>query len=136
MEPFIQVACCWNGVTVFDADIMVRGDVRFRRGDPHRAPAPGGTGDCSNSECSIFCRDARAAGYGNIVVDPNVQVAYFPESAEHVRRPLPKDGPEVATAEAFARWRLPEEGQCCPLLENGTLYIKWEECFSFKHAKI
>jgi hypothetical protein len=33
-------------------------------------------GECRASECSLLCHDLHRLGYGRIVVDPGVQLAY------------------------------------------------------------
>jgi len=33
-------------------------------------------GECRASECSLLCHDLHRLGYGKIVVDPGVQLAY------------------------------------------------------------
>lgn len=114
----LPVACCWNGAAVFEAAIIYAG-VRFRRG---RKGA-----ECSDSECSIFCRDARAEGFGRVVVDPTVQVAYNKEFPQF-RRALPKQMLSLK-AQDVSSFEVPAEINCCELLHDGQQYVDWDKCF-------
>lgn len=38
-------------------------------------------GECRASECSLVCHDLHRLGYGRIIVDPGVQLAYDPHDA-------------------------------------------------------
>ena len=113
----LRAACCWNGAAVFDSAIIY-GGVQFRRGEQNSS-------ECSNSECSIFCRDARAQGFVRVVVDPTVQLSYSSDFPLF-RRPLPLR--PVALREMSA-WHLPPESNCCELLQDGQQYIEWEKCY-------
>jgi len=116
----LPVACCWNGAAVFEAEIIYQG-VRFRRGKQGA--------ECSNSECSIFCRDARAKGFNRVVVDPSIQVAYdtnFPQ----FRRRLPDKLPGVFKTENFSSFELQAETSCCELAGDGQQYVDWDKCFN------
>jgi len=63
--PF-PVTTCWNGLAILPAKPFATG-LRFRSHMP---------GECRASECSLVCHDLHRLGYGRIVVDPGVQVAY------------------------------------------------------------
>jgi hypothetical protein len=114
----LPVACCWNGAAVFEAAIIYAG-VRFRRG--HSST------ECSDSECSIFCRDARAEGFGRVVVDPTVQVAYSKEFPQF-RRALPKHSPTLEP-EYVSSFEVAAEMSCCELAHDGQQYVEWDKCF-------
>lgn len=67
----IPVGCCWNGGIVARASIFTEAKVHFRRATQDDA-----TGECDDSECSVFCRDLIKAGYGRIYVNPAVWLGY------------------------------------------------------------
>ncbi|KAJ1904629.1 hypothetical protein GGH13_008034 [Coemansia sp. S155-1] len=93
-RPF-QVQCCWNGAALIDAQVF-RGDdgLRFRRS---------AEGECSASECSLFCNDMWAKGFRRTVMVPRVKVSYAINARDMLRTPTffpadrPFNNPEVET---------------------------------------
>ena len=65
-----NVFACWNGGMATNAALWYNG-VRFREGMKEL-----GTGDCYQSESSLWPMDAHTLGYHNVVLDTTVQVAY------------------------------------------------------------
>jgi hypothetical protein len=74
----LQVYSCWNGGVVIDAMPFYEHVIKFRRGKPN---------ECSESECSLFCKDLWNLGYGKIALVPNIALAYSFEDYEKVRTP-------------------------------------------------
>ncbi|KAJ2020877.1 hypothetical protein GGI13_005023 [Coemansia sp. RSA 455] len=91
-RPF-QVQCGWNGMVVIDAEAF-RGDngLRFRRNVK---------GECSASECSLFCNDLWRKGFNRIINVPRVKLTYDFKVRNLLRRPenfpadMPYNPPEV-----------------------------------------
>ena len=115
----LRVSCCWNGLAVFDAEIIYAG-VQFRRGKPDLK-------ECSNSECSIFCRDAHSRGFDRVIVDPAVQVAYNYEFP-HFRRRLPRQLHSLDEVK-MSLWKPENSSLCCELPNDGQQYVEWDKCF-------
>ena len=87
-EPF-PVYSCWNGMAAVQGKWLVRYGIRFRSWDegevrsPHPHTDPTETfrlGQCSVSECQLFCKDIWAAAAPEdsvrILIQPQVQVYY------------------------------------------------------------
>ncbi|KAJ2047463.1 hypothetical protein H4S04_004432 [Coemansia sp. S16] len=108
-RPF-QVQCGWNGMVVIDAEVF-RGDngLRFRRNVK---------GECSASECSLFCNDLWRKGFNRIVMVPRVKLAYDTAIRDMLRKPInfpadiPYNPPEV---EKISFRSGPETVFCRPL---------------------
>ncbi|KAJ2864624.1 hypothetical protein GGH94_002770 [Coemansia aciculifera] len=91
-RPF-QVQCGWNGMVVIDAKVF-RGEngLRFRRSVK---------GECSASECSLFCNDLWRKDFNRIVMVPRVKLAYDTAVRDMLRKPInfpadiPYNSPEV-----------------------------------------
>ena len=58
------VYSCWNGIVAIEPEIFKQG-VLFRKDQ-----------ECIASECTTFCKDAWGIGFGRILVDPLIRVAY------------------------------------------------------------
>ncbi|KAJ2885540.1 hypothetical protein H4R27_001335 [Coemansia aciculifera] len=91
-RPF-QVQCGWNGMVVIDAKVFRgEGGLRFRRS---------AKGECSASECSLFCNDLWRKGFNRIIVVPRVKLAYDIRARNLLRQPInfpadiPYNSPEV-----------------------------------------
>ncbi|KAJ2813554.1 hypothetical protein FBU31_007428, partial [Coemansia sp. 'formosensis'] len=78
-RPF-QVQCCWNGAALIDAQVF-RGDdgLRFRRS---------AEGECSASECSLFCNDMWKRGFRRAIIVPRVKVSYEIKIRNKLREPI------------------------------------------------
>ncbi|KAJ2042181.1 hypothetical protein GGI03_000773 [Coemansia sp. RSA 2337] len=108
-RPF-QVQCCWNGAALIDAQVF-RGDngLRFRRS---------AEGECSASECSLFCNDMWAKGFRRTVMVPRVKVSYDINTRNLLRTPtffpadIPFNNPEV---EKISFRSGPDDVICFPL---------------------
>lgn len=74
-----QVSSCWNGITILRAAVFYSG-ARFRRSIDST--------ECHAAETELICRDFRALGHGNIVVDPQVTVTYSREEYIKLRAGL------------------------------------------------
>ena len=59
----VRARSCWNGAAVMDAAPFLDGRVAFRA-------LP------DTSECTVVCEDLAAAGFGRVVINPGVVVAY------------------------------------------------------------
>lgn len=66
-SPF-PVFSCWNGVTIMSADPFLHHGLEFRWGEDGECPRV--------SECTLICSDMHEAGYGRIMINPNVKVTY------------------------------------------------------------
>jgi len=86
--PF-PVTTCWNGLAILPARPFYHG-LRFRSHMP---------GECRASECSLLSHDLHRLGYGRMVVDPGVQVAYnhWDAAGMHIEAVV---GPGVPTHQA------------------------------------
>ncbi|QDZ18543.1 alpha-1,3-mannosyltransferase CMT1 [Chloropicon primus] len=142
----VPVQCCWNGMTVLNAEPFHRG-LRFRFVDVSTAQqqyyvtlgeseVPSDIGDeCSASEASILCKDLWENGFRKVVMDPSVKVSYgehrqwFYEERHEVwpkidyserRRALAAGIPNVTNAaESFPP---PRQVECCPMkTRNGIV---------------
>ncbi|KAJ2060340.1 hypothetical protein GGI17_003789 [Coemansia sp. S146] len=108
-RPF-QVQCCWNGAALIDAQVF-RGnnELRFRRSTE---------GECSASECSLFCNDMWAKGFRRAVIVPRVKVSYDIETRDMLRKPtfFPADTPfNSPKVEKIAFRPGPRKVVCLPL---------------------
>ncbi|KAJ2099778.1 hypothetical protein GGI09_002619 [Coemansia sp. S100] len=108
-RPF-QVQCCWNGAALIDARAFQGEDgLRFRRS---------AEGECSASECSLFCNDMWAKGFRRTVMVPRVKVSYDIETRNMLRTPtffpadIPFNNPEV---DKITFRSGPDEVICFPL---------------------
>ncbi|KAJ2241797.1 hypothetical protein GGI13_007196 [Coemansia sp. RSA 455] len=108
-RPF-QVQCCWNGAALIDAQVF-RGDngLRFQRS---------AEGECSASECSLFCNDMWAKGFRHAVMVPRVKVSYDINTHNLLRTPtffptdIPFNNPKV---EKISFRSGPDDVICFPL---------------------
>ncbi|KAJ2827483.1 hypothetical protein FBU31_003160 [Coemansia sp. 'formosensis'] len=111
-RPF-QVQCCWNGISIIDAKVFGGDDgLRFRRS---------AEGECSASECSLFCNDMWKHGFNRIVMVPRVKLAYDIEMRDMLRKPLyfPADMPyNLPEVEKISFRSGPKKVLCRPL--NGV----------------
>lgn len=75
----MQVLSCWNGVAVMSTDpfYAIKPTPEFRRSKSFS--------ECSESEAWLILKDFWNAGYGKIMVVPNVAVAYGMEDFLKVR---------------------------------------------------
>ncbi|KAJ2860571.1 hypothetical protein GGH94_005422 [Coemansia aciculifera] len=108
-RPF-QVQCCWNGAAVIDARVFHGDDgLRFRRS---------AEGECSASECSLFCNDMWAKGFRRTVMVPRVKVSYDIRTRDMLRMPafFPADTPFNSPAVEKITFRSgPDKVACRPL---------------------
>ncbi|KAJ2827484.1 hypothetical protein FBU31_003161 [Coemansia sp. 'formosensis'] len=111
-RPF-QVQCGWNGMAVIDAKVFGGdGGLRFRRS---------AEGECSASECSLFCNDMWKHGFNRLVMVPRVKLTYEIEIRNMIRRPLyfPADTPfNLPEVEKISFRPGPKKVACRPL--NGV----------------
>ncbi|KAJ2798578.1 hypothetical protein H4S07_005658, partial [Coemansia furcata] len=111
-RPF-QVQCCWNGISIIDAKVFGGDDgLRFRRS---------AEGECSASECSLFCNDMWKHGFNRVVMVPRVKLAYDIEMRDMLRKPLyfPADMPyNLPEVEKISFRSGPKKVLCRPL--NGV----------------
>ncbi|KAJ2865355.1 hypothetical protein GGH94_002308 [Coemansia aciculifera] len=108
-RPF-QVQCGWNGMVIIDAKVFRgEGGLRFRRS---------AKGECSASECSLFCNDLWRKKFNRIVMVPRVKLAYDTAIRDMLRKPInfpadiPYNPPEV---EKISFRSGPETVFCRPL---------------------
>ncbi|KAJ2052591.1 hypothetical protein GGI08_004993 [Coemansia sp. S2] len=108
-RPF-QVQCCWNGIAVIDAKVFrSEGGLHFRRS---------AEGECSASECSLFCNDMWRRGFQRAVMVPRVKLAYDIEVRDMLRKPIsfPADTPfNLPEVEKISFRSGPKKVLCRPL---------------------
>lgn len=116
----IQVQCCWNGIAVMNAEPFHKG-LRFRHvvsGD-----------ECKASECSHICNDMWRNGYGRILVDPLVKVAYtHHEWMAALDRAAPYMGGKAVPTEKITYSHEPPKHVTCCTLERDTDSRKLGRC--------
>lgn len=122
-----HVYCCWNGIAVFDAAPFYAG-VRFRWA-ANLDPASPHSGECAASECSLACKDLWRIGYGRVLLDPAVQVAY--SHAVHKARvrnfaqPVGAGGGAVPPTVILTAAQ-PEAWDCYGLADPGARGMRWK----------
>lgn len=136
--PF-PVHCCWNGMIAINAEV-------FRPGTRFRMHA---TGECSASECSLFCDDLVRLGFRRAVMDPGVKLSYDFKTARdlHDRSDIPQAPWAAVEAAPPIRFDRPDyvasggpgdlrNVTCCPLPAGGHS-VNFAKCFEddriFRH---
>jgi alpha-1,3-mannosyltransferase len=122
MEPF-QVFSCWNGLTAFTAEPLIRGVLKFRNSTK---------GECYAGEPQLFGKDMWYEGYGKIAVVPSINVEYTDENSriikmrkgfvsDHVKK---KGGGSADKID----WKKSPPGRvkCTPGWEN-QVWLPWDE---------
>lgn len=124
--PF-PAQCCWNGLVVFTAAPFQAG-IHFRNHEP---------GECAGSECFLMCHDFFRLGYGKVVVDPGVRVAYTYDDAVGVySEDLVRNIGFVSWGEAESKAidqppRALETVECCDLQEGKEIVDFEHGCHDF-----
>lgn len=73
----VQVKACWNGLAVLKTAAFAKG-VRFRRSMT--------SNECHASECELICHDFAALGFANVLLDPQVTLAYDEDTVKALDR--------------------------------------------------
>ncbi|UNI22182.1 hypothetical protein JDV02_008093 [Purpureocillium takamizusanense] len=124
-RPF-PVFSCWNGAVVFGATVVLEHGLRFRG-------AKADSGECTQGEPQLFCKDLWFRGLGKIAVVPTVNLEY---SVERGRQIKAAKGFTVANVAAAAgnvdeddtiTWRPPPDMvKCMPTWDN-QFWQSWNE---------
>jgi len=128
-QPF-SVFCCWNGIVVLNASIFYQ-NITFREADYSK-------GECSASECSLFCNDVwKINEKARVLMDPHVRVAYDAETYEKINRMYWLETKMDAGLSAnvvdknVPFFEKPVNWTCCPILEDNLL-VDFNTCFEQK----
>jgi alpha-1,3-mannosyltransferase len=118
--PF-QVFSCWNGITAFQAEPLLKRDIVFR--SSHEK-------ECFQGEPKLFCKDMWSYGYGRIAVIPGVNVAYTVDEAEKIKalKGYVTNWASAENDEKRIAWRAdpPTLVKCMPNYGN-QFFVPWNE---------
>jgi alpha-1,3-mannosyltransferase len=122
LDPF-QVSSCWNGLTAFTAEPLMRGEVKFRNSVK---------GECYAGEPQLFGKDMRYEGYGNIAVVPSINMGYTDEDSKAIKTKKGFVSDHVREkgdgSEEKIDWREPPGHiKCTPGWGENQTWLPWDE---------
>lgn len=119
----LQVFSCWNGAVVFTAKPFVEKKLAFRRAYQQ-------SGECSNGEPELFCKDMWLNGHGKIAVVPYINLVYKPEDGERIKYEkgytLERKRPADPTQDQIVWKPPPEKVKCMPTFDR-QYWTPWND---------
>ena len=127
-KPF-QVFACWNGVTAFTAEPLLKRQLRFRRSYEE---------ECYHGEPTLFAKDLWYYGYDRIAVVPSVNVGYSDNESKQVKNSKGTVSNFVAHEEEQGKHKIEWQSKPPPVVKCVPTYqypqwVPWNEGLEKHH---